>query len=80
MIKKPHAHIWVRATFLAYNLAKFQYFYMRPTLNERYYFFTLHLKILALYLQKWQFYVQKTSKNGHFYYHQHAKKGVAFYV
>ena len=42
--------------FLAYNLAKYQYFSMRPILFDYYYKITYSMQVSAKYLQKYGFY------------------------
>ena len=47
---------------LAYNLATYQYFSMRPSLFDWYYQITYSMQVAAKYLHKCGFYGQKTSK------------------
>ena len=60
-LTKKYGIIFTFRQFLAHNLAKSQYFSMRPSLYDYYYQITYYLQVLAKYLNV-DFIAKKISK------------------
>ena len=61
-IRMPIAQIWACAPYLGHNLAKYQYFWMKPTLFELYQLITYCLWCIARFLLNCFIYGQKPLK------------------
>ena len=60
MAKKTYAHIWA----YAHNLAKYQYFWMKPILYDIYNSFARFVQFIAGIILKCLFKAKNTSKKG----------------